>query len=61
MVHEVKDGMVKEPELVLGFRSTDELPDVSVVAKALGGGGHRNACGTGIKITELEKLLKSEF
>ena len=61
VVHEVKDGMVKEPELVLGFRSTDELPDVSVVAKALGGGGHRNACGTGIKITELEKLLKSEF
>lgn len=61
VVHEVKDGMVKEPELVLGFRSTDELPDVSVVAKALGGGGHRNACGTGIKITDLEKLLKSEF
>lgn len=61
VVHEVKDGMTKEPELVLGFRSTDELPDVSVVAKALGGGGHRNACGTGIKITDLEKLLKSEF
>jgi len=61
VVHEVKDGMAKEPELVLGFRSTDELPDVSVVAKALGGGGHRNACGTGIKITDLEKLLKSEF
>lgn len=61
VVHEVKDGMVKEPELVLGFRSTDELPDVSGVAKALGGGGHRNACGTGIKITDLEKLLKSEL
>ena len=61
VVHEVKDGIVKEPELVLSFRSTDELPDVSVVAKALGGGGHRNACGTGIKITDLEKLLKSEF
>lgn len=61
VVHEVKDGVVKEPELVLGFRSTDELPDVSVVAKALGGGGHRNACGTGLKITDLDKLLKSEF
>ena len=61
VVHEVKDGMTKEPELVLGFRSTDELPDVSVVAKALGGGGHRNACGTGIKITDLDKLLQSEF
>jgi oligoribonuclease NrnB/cAMP/cGMP phosphodiesterase (DHH superfamily) len=61
IIHEVKDGILKEPELVLSFRSTDDLPDVSIVAKALGGGGHRNACGVGMKITDLDKLLKSEI
>lgn len=61
IIHEVKDGLVKEPELVLSFRSTDDLPDVSRAAKALGGGGHRNACGVGMKLENLEKLLKSEL
>ena len=61
VVHEVKDGITKEPELVLSFRSLDTMADVSLVAASLGGGGHRNASGTGIKITDLDKLLKSEF
>jgi len=32
-------------EVVCSLRSIDILEDVSVVAKAFGGGGHRNACG----------------
>ena len=32
-------------EVKLMFRSRDDLPDVSVIAKAFGGGGHRNAAG----------------
>ena len=32
-------------EVVCSLRSIDTLEDVSVVAKAFGGGGHRNACG----------------
>jgi len=32
-------------EVVFSLRSTDDLPDVSKIAKAYGGGGHRNACG----------------
>lgn len=51
----------KEPELVLSFRSTDDLPDVLHVAKSLGGGGHRNACGAPIKISQLEDLLAGKL
>jgi oligoribonuclease NrnB/cAMP/cGMP phosphodiesterase (DHH superfamily) len=32
-------------EVVFSFRSMDHLPDASLIAKAYGGGGHRNACG----------------
>lgn len=48
----------KQPEVVLSFRSSDDLPDVSLIAKALGGGGHRNACGATIPLNKLENLLK---
>lgn len=48
---------LKEPELVLSFRSIDDLPDVSKAAVKLGGGGHRNACGATLKVSQLEDLL----
>jgi oligoribonuclease NrnB/cAMP/cGMP phosphodiesterase (DHH superfamily) len=32
-------------EVIFSLRSTDDLHDVSKIAKAYGGGGHRNACG----------------
>lgn len=48
---------LKEPELVLSFRSIDDLPDVSKVAVSLGGGGHRNACGATLKVSQLVDLL----
>ena len=61
IMHEVKDGLLKEPELVLSFRSTNDLPDVSLVAKALGGGGHRNACGTSLPISKIVDLLNGNL
>jgi oligoribonuclease NrnB/cAMP/cGMP phosphodiesterase (DHH superfamily) len=32
-------------EVIFSLRSTDDLHDVSKIAKAYSGGGHRNACG----------------
>lgn len=61
VIHEIKDGLLKEPELVLSFRSTDDLPDVSIAAAALGGGGHRNACGATISIDKLPDLLSGNL
>lgn len=61
IIHEVKDGLLKEPELVLSFRSVDTLPDVSLVATSLGGGGHRNACGASMKIDKLSELLNGNL
>lgn len=40
-------------DVVCSLRSTDELEDVSVIAKALGGGGHRNACGFTANLNQL--------
>lgn len=61
IVQNIKDGLIKEPEVVLSFRSTDDLPDVSIVAKALGGGGHRNACGATISLYNLPDLLMGKL
>lgn len=61
VIHEIKDGLLKEPELVLSFRSTDDLPDVSIAAAALGGGGHRNACGASLSINKLPDLLSGNL
>lgn len=49
--------VVDNKKVVFGLRSLDTLPDVSVIAKSMGGGGHRNACGFEIEIKELNKLL----
>ena len=46
-----------EDEVVCSLRSIDTLADVSVVAKALGGGGHRNACGFTLGINEFYNLI----
>lgn len=47
-------------EVVCSFRSIDTLPDVSVVAKALGGGGHRNACGCTLNMSEFYNLVQGK-
>lgn len=52
---------LKEPELSLSFRSTDDLPDVSKAAIKLGGGGHRNSCGATLKVSQLEDLLTGKL
>lgn len=40
----------------LSFRSMDNLIDMSKVAVALGGGGHRNACGAEMSLEDFKKL-----
>lgn len=40
----------------LSFRSMDNLTDMSKVAVALGGGGHRNACGAEMSLEDFKKL-----
>jgi oligoribonuclease NrnB/cAMP/cGMP phosphodiesterase (DHH superfamily) len=47
-------------KVIFSLRSTDELPDASEVAKANGGGGHRNACGFETTFNHLSKILGSE-
>lgn len=40
----------------LSFRSMDNLIDMSKVAVALGGGGHRNACGAEMSLEDFKQL-----
>ena len=47
----LSNGMVS-----LSFRSMDNLIDMSKVAVALGGGGHRNACGAEMSLEDFKKL-----
>ena len=47
----LSNGMVS-----LSFRSMDNLIDMSKVAVALGGGGHRNACGAEISFEDFRQL-----
>jgi len=44
-------------EVVFSLRSINDLPDVSLIAKAYGGGGHRNACGFKGDLNLLSTLL----
>lgn len=67
--------ITEKDEVVCSLRSTDYLVDVSLIAKAFGGGGHRNACGftididtfkelimnTGDKLAELEKVIRDYY
>lgn len=45
-------------EVIFSMRSIDKLSDVSIIAKAYGGGGHRNACGFKGDLTFLSNLLQ---
>lgn len=42
----------------LSFRSKETLPDVSVIAKSLGGGGHRNAAGAQVSLEKWISILQ---
>lgn len=46
-------------EVRLSFRSVDTGQDVSVIAKELGGGGHRNASGAKIKLEEFYSIFNN--
>jgi oligoribonuclease NrnB/cAMP/cGMP phosphodiesterase (DHH superfamily) len=49
-------------QLVCSLRSTDDLPDISELAKSFpGGGGHRNAAGFSLELNKLEDLLNSRI
>ena len=50
-----------EMELVCSLRSTDEMIDISIICKALGGGGHRNAGGFTLEVNQLVDLLESKL
>lgn len=43
MWQQVKDG-----KIIISLRSRIDGPDVSIIAKSFGGGGHRNAAGFGV-------------
>ena len=49
--------IINEDNVSLSFRSMDNLPDISVVAKNLGGGGHRNAAAGSTKLENFVKIL----
>lgn len=49
--------ITEDNQVVLSFRSLDTLPDISIVAAALGGGGHRNACGCTLSFNTFMKLI----
>lgn len=49
--------ITEKDEVVCSLRSIDTLEDVSVVANALGGGGHRNACGFTLRFNDFMILM----
>ncbi len=57
MMYFIKEDL----KVVLSFRSLDELPDVSIIAKFFDGGGHRNACGATTNMEELKDILENYF
>ena len=56
----VRDQLAGEPARKVSLRATDDRIDVSVIARALGGGGHRRAAGfsTDLEFPELVKSLR---
>jgi phosphoesterase RecJ-like protein len=56
----VRDQLNGEPARKVSLRATDDRIDVSVIARALGGGGHRRAAGfsTDLEFGELVKFLR---
>jgi phosphoesterase RecJ-like protein len=57
----VRDQLAGEPARKVSLRATDDRIDVSVIARALGGGGHRRAAGfsTDLEFDELVKSLRA--
>jgi phosphoesterase RecJ-like protein len=58
----VRDQLNSEPARKVSLRATDDRIDVSVIARALGGGGHRRAAGfsTDLEFDELVKVLREQ-
>ena len=49
--------IIDSSNVACSLRSTDSLPDISIVAKSFGGGGHRNAAGFTINLNKLKSIL----
>ena len=58
----VREQLNGEPARKVSLRATDDRIDVSVIARALGGGGHRRAAGfsTDLEFDELVKFLREQ-
>lgn len=52
--------ILSDSSVVLSFRSLEHLEDVSVIAKCLKGGGHRNSAGATVSLDKLSEILKGE-
>ena len=59
----MRDQLNGEPARKVSLRATDDRIDVSVIARALGGGGHRRAAGfsTDLEFDELVKFLRAQL
>jgi phosphoesterase RecJ-like protein len=60
----VRDLLTDEaPRRKVSLRATDDRVDVSVIARSLGGGGHRRAAGfsTDLDFPELVEVLRAEL
>ena len=58
----VRDQLAGEPARKVSLRATDDRIDVSRIARALGGGGHRRAAGfsTDLEFEELVQVLRAQ-
>jgi phosphoesterase RecJ-like protein len=58
----VRDQLTGEPARKVSLRATDDRIDVSRIARALGGGGHRRAAGfsTDLEFDELVRVLREQ-
>jgi phosphoesterase RecJ-like protein len=58
----VRDQLAGEPARKVSLRATDDRIDVSRIARALGGGGHRRAAGfsTDLEFGELVEVLRAQ-
>ena len=59
----VREQLNGEPVRKVSLRATDDRVDVSVIARALGGGGHRRAAGfsTELEFPELVAFLRAQL
>ncbi len=59
----VRELLAKDGQRKVSLRSTDGRIDVSIIARKLGGGGHRQAAGftTDLPFDELIERLRTEM